>query len=104
MADPSFRIAIIGAGQVGGAVAYALILRSFASELLLVDVDLARRDAQVHDLSDVTYSSNSNTRVKAASHHEAGQCDIIVITAGSKYFIGEKHIKAIGLNDFYFTL
>lgn len=98
MADPSFRIAIIGSGQVGGAVAYALILRSFASELLLVDVDLPRRDAQVHDLSDVTYSSNSNTRVRAANYHEASQCDIIVITAGSKYFIGEKHIMILRLD------
>lgn len=91
MANSSFRIAIIGSGQVGGAVAYALIIRSFASELLLVDVNVARRDAQVHDLSDVTYSSNSDTRVRAANHHEAGQCDVIVITAGSKYFMGENH-------------
>lgn len=81
---PNSRIAIVGVGQVGGAAAYALILGSVASELLLVDVKVSLRDSQVLDLSDVAYSSNSRTRVRAATFQEAGQCDIVVITAGSK--------------------
>lgn len=87
--QPISRIAIIGVGQVGGAAAYALILGSVASELLLVDIKVTLRDSQVRDLTDVAYSCNSKTRVRAATHHEAGQCDIVVITAGSKYSIGK---------------
>lgn len=83
------RIAIVGVGQVGGAAAFALVFASVASELLLVDIDVGLRDGQVRDLSDVAYTCNSNTRVRAATHHEAGQCDIVVITAGSKYTIGK---------------
>lgn len=49
------RIAIIGAGDVGAAVAYALILNTIAAELLLVDVDEVKRNGQVQDLSDATY-------------------------------------------------
>jgi len=49
------RIAIIGAGDVGAAVAFALILNPLAGELLLVDVDEVKRDGQVQDLSDATY-------------------------------------------------
>ncbi|KAL5344864.1 hypothetical protein ACLOAV_010261 [Pseudogymnoascus australis] len=90
---PIFRIAIVGVGQVGAAAAYALILGSVASELLLVDVKVDLRDGQVRDLSDVAYSRNSGTRVRAATHHEAGQCDIVVITAGSKYSIGQTRIE-----------
>lgn len=82
------RIAIVGVGQVGGAAAYALILSSIASELLLVETDVDLRTGQVCDLTDVAYSSNSGTRVRAASHREAGQCDIVVITAGSKHSLG----------------
>ena len=41
---PTSRIAIVGAGQVGGAVAYALILGSIVCELLLVDVKVDLRD------------------------------------------------------------
>lgn len=83
------RIAIVGAGQVGGATAYALILSSIASELLLVDINTDLRDSQVRDLSDVAYGSNSATRVLAGSYREASQCDVVVITAGSKYTIGK---------------
>jgi L-lactate dehydrogenase len=83
------RIAIVGVGQVGAAAAYALILGSVASELLLVDVKVDLRDGQVGDLSDVAYSINSGTRVRAATYQEASQCDIVVITAGSKYYYGK---------------
>jgi len=87
------RIAIIGVGQVGGAAAYALILASVANELLLVDIDVHLRDGQVQDLSDVAYSINSGTRVRAATYHEAAQCDIVVVTAGSKYTIGQTPLE-----------
>ena len=86
---PSPRIAIIGVGQVGAAAANALILGSVATELVLVDVKVELRDSQVRDLSDVSYSRNSATSVRAGTHHEAGQCDIVVITAGSKYSLGK---------------
>lgn len=91
---PFSRIAIIGVGEVGGAAAFALIISSIAREMLLVDINTTLRDGQVRDLSDVAYSSNSVTRVRAATHHEAGQCDIVVITAGSKSVLGMKSFFA----------
>ncbi|GAB1214605.1 hypothetical protein ATERTT37_003769 [Aspergillus terreus] len=90
---PKPSIAIIGVGQVGGAAAYALILSSIASELVLVDIRSDLRDAQARDLSDAAYTCNSSTRVRAGTHHEARECDIIVITAGSKYSIGETSMQ-----------
>ena len=47
------------------------------------------RDAQVQDLSDATYHGNTSTRVRAAEHAEAGQCDIIIVTAGAAQKKGE---------------
>jgi len=85
----SARIAIVGVGQVGGAAAYALVLGSLACELLLVDNNIELCEGQVRDLSDAAYTTNSSTRVRAANYHEAGQCDIIVITAGSRRTVGE---------------
>ena len=76
------RIAIIGAGSVGATCAYALLLRPIASEILLVDTDEVRLRAQVQDLSDAAFLSN--TKIRASSSIEAGQCNIIVITAGAK--------------------
>jgi L-lactate dehydrogenase len=86
---PESRIAIIGVGQVGAAAAYALIKSSIANELLLVDKNVSLRDGQICDLSDAAYSCNSRTKVRAADYLEAGQCDIIVIAAGSRHTIGK---------------
>ncbi|EFY95245.1 lactate/malate dehydrogenase [Metarhizium robertsii] len=95
---PFSRIAVIGVGEVGGAAAFALIISSIARELLLVDINTTLRDGQVRDLSDVAYSSNSVTRVRAATHHEAGQCDIVVITAGSKSVLGQPNLERVYRN------
>ncbi|KAH7247612.1 lactate dehydrogenase/glycoside hydrolase [Fusarium redolens] len=87
--DSSSPIAIIGVGEVGGAVAYNLTLGSIASELLLVDLDLTLRNAQVEDLSDVAYSTGRSTRVRPATYREPAQSDIVVITAASKHTLGQ---------------
>jgi L-lactate dehydrogenase len=86
--DSRFHIAIIGVGEVGGAIAYNLTLGSIASELLLVDLDLTLRNAQVEDLSDVAYSTGGSIRVRPATYREAAQSDIMAITAASKHKLG----------------
>ncbi|CAC9892924.1 unnamed protein product [Aureobasidium pullulans] len=77
------RIAILGSGEVGSTIAYSLILNPVAGEILLVDPKEDVRDAQVQDLSDATFHGNTSTQVRAGTHKEAGQCDIVVITAGA---------------------
>lgn len=86
------HIAILGAGSVGSAIAYALILNPIAGDILLVDPQEEMRDAQVKDLSDATFHGNTECRVRAGTHKEAGQCDIVVITAGAK----QKKGKVLG--------
>ncbi|KAF3901455.1 hypothetical protein ABW21_db0205902 [Orbilia brochopaga] len=98
MASPdSFStIAIIGAGSVGCTIAHTLMLRRVCAEVRLVDIaeDLCR--AQVQDLQDATYLTN--VRIKYATPQEAGQSDIIVITAGAKQKPGETRLDLIEKN------
>lgn len=89
-------IAIIGAGSVGATCAYALLLRRISSQILLVDPDIPRLNAQVQDLSDAAFLSN--TRVRSATPREAGQCNIVVITAGAKQREGESRRDLIHRN------
>jgi L-lactate dehydrogenase len=92
------KIAIIGAGDVGAACAFSLILNPIAGEILLVDLKTDLRDGQVQDLSDATYRGNTSTRIRAATHKEAGQCDVVVITAGAKQRSGRSslfHIASV---------
>jgi L-lactate dehydrogenase len=86
------KIAIIGAGSVGGTSAYALLLGSVCCELLLVDTKVDVLDGQVRDLSDATCRENSSKCVRAGTYKEAGQCDIVVITTGSRRSIGKLSI------------
>ncbi|KAI8148720.1 lactate dehydrogenase B [Fennellomyces sp. T-0311] len=92
----SSKIAIVGAGSVGATIAYAIMLRNFASEVLLVDVvpDIVR--GQTLDLSDANLVST--TKVRGATSQEAGQANIIVITAGAKQKEGESRTELIDRN------
>jgi L-lactate dehydrogenase len=86
MDQPKLKItiAILGCGDVGATLAYTLILQSVCSEVMLVDPKKELLKGQVHDLSDATYRGESGTKIHAGTHAEAGQADIIVITAGAK--------------------
>lgn len=77
-------IAILGCGDVGSTLAYTLILNPICSEVILVDPKTALLEAQVRDLNDATYRGGSGTKVRAGTHKDAGQADIVVITAGAK--------------------
>jgi L-lactate dehydrogenase len=77
-------MAIIGAVSVHATCAYALLMRRVFSQILLVDTDTSRLqfEAQVQELSDAAFLST--TRVCCATSVEAGQFNIIVITAVAK--------------------
>ena len=87
----SSKIAIVGAGSVGATIAYAIMLRNIASELLMVDVvpDIVR--GQTLDLSDANLVST--TKVRGATSQEAGQANVIIITAGAKQKEGESRTQ-----------
>ncbi|KAJ3334899.1 hypothetical protein HDU93_007073 [Gonapodya sp. JEL0774] len=85
------RVAIVGAGSVGAAIAYACMLRGVPAEILLVDIVEDAVKGQVLDLSDAQFVQN--VKVKQGSFPEAGQSDIIIITAGAKQKPGESRIE-----------
>ncbi|KIW47258.1 hypothetical protein, variant [Exophiala oligosperma] len=95
MASMTSKVAIIGIGQVGAATAYAILQRSLCSELIIVDTKTSLREAQVLDLSDASCCEGSDTQVRIGSYHEAGQCDIVIITADSRRTIGETTIQSL---------
>jgi len=94
------KCAIIGAGSVGAACALSMIYRKVFAEILMVDIDENMCRAQVQDLTDATYTSN--VRIRQGTLKEAGQADIIVITAGAKQKPDETRLNLIEKN--YFVL
>ncbi|KAG0235719.1 hypothetical protein BGW42_004769 [Actinomortierella wolfii] len=101
MANPnekcSSQMAIIGAGSVGASIAFACLMRSVISELLINDYDQKIAEGQVLDLQDAAFVSN--TKVRVATPKECGQADIIVVTAGAKQRPGESRDALVDRNE-----
>lgn len=84
-------IAILGCGEVGATLAYTLLQNPICTEVMLVDPKKELLEAQVRDLGDATYGGRAASKIRAGTHQEAGQADIVVITAGAKQKPGNVH-------------
>ncbi|ORX52357.1 NAD(P)-binding protein [Hesseltinella vesiculosa] len=72
-------VAIIGAGSIGGTVAFGLLETLFGlKELLLVDMSPDIVQAQATDLQDC---AAHDTIVRSATFKEAAKCDLVLLTA-----------------------
>lgn len=97
-ANPSRRgvaashVAIIGAGFVGTSCAFALLSRGTGARVTLTDVNTTKCEGEVLDLQD------GGGNVKVATPQEAGQADVIVITAGRGQREGETRLDLVKAN------
>ncbi|KAI0223823.1 hypothetical protein L0F63_002329 [Massospora cicadina] len=90
------HVAIVGAGSVGSAIAYAIALSKLSVKVLLVDKAVKVCEGQVKDLEDSTFLSP--TCVAMGTMEEAGRADIIIVTAGAKQQPGESRSALVGRN------
>lgn len=88
------RIAIIGTGFVGSTVAYSILQRGSASELILVDADPRRAEGEVMDLSHAL-PFMKNARVSAAPLETVDGADLVVIAAGRGSVPGETRMDLL---------
>jgi L-lactate dehydrogenase len=91
------KIAIIGSGAVGASTAYAIMWKNIAAELMLVDMDEKRCRGEIMDLSDaISFSCTSCLR--QATLAEAGQADIIILSAGVRQKPGQLREELLQVN------
>lgn len=77
------RVGIIGVGNVGSSLAFALASKNSCNEILLKDLRENIVQAMSLDVSQAANAAKSKTVVKAALEaKEFKDCDIVVITAG----------------------
>jgi L-lactate dehydrogenase len=87
------HVAVIGAGFVGTSTAFALLCAAATAHVTLTDVNAEKCLGEVLDLED------GDGRVEMASSQEAGQADIIVITAGRGQREGETRLDLLKANS-----
>src|SRR5258708_28432180 len=77
------RIAIAGAGHVGAALAYELLLQGVAGKIVLIDKDRARAEGEAMDLQHAVPFSYP-TVVRAGRYSDTAGAAITVICAGTR--------------------
>ncbi len=81
---------IVGTGNVGASIAFALInQRTTVHELYLTDLNLQDAEGEAMDLSDALTMAPSYLRIKATDYSVAQDCQICIITAGANQKPGE---------------
>lgn len=76
------KVVFIGAGHVGSHGAYALISQGLAEEIVFIDIDQKKAEAQAVDLYDSSLYLPRHSLVKAGTYKDADDADIIVIAVG----------------------
>ena len=101
------KIGVIGLGAVGKNVAYALILKGLVDELLLVDINEKKVQAECQDLRDAMSYCPYAVDVNVADYSDLGDCDIIVNCVGNMPMLldtmdrlDELHFNIAQVNDF----
>ncbi|HVH42204.1 MAG TPA: L-lactate dehydrogenase [Labilithrix sp.] len=91
------RVAVVGTGSVGVAAAYSLFLRRTASELLLVDKDVAKAEGHAMDLMH-GQALVGHVQVRSARLDELGDAQVVVVTAGKSQKRGETRLDLLRRN------
>ncbi len=87
------KIGIIGSGMVGATAAYAMVMRGVGREIILVDLNKERAQAEADDiLHAVPFAHPLN--VHAGEYEDLAGSQIVVITAGVSQRPGETRPRA----------
>lgn len=98
MHSHSSKVSVIGAGAVGASMAYAMLIRESAREVVLYDVNESKVTAEVLDLAHGTQFTGSSSITGGADISTTANSDVVVITAGAKQNPGQTRLELAGVN------
>lgn len=91
------KVGIVGTGFVGATSAFAIVMRKAASEVVLVDVNNKRAEAEASDILHAVPFLNP-VEVSAGSYKDLRDCKVVVIAAGANQKPGETRIDLLSRN------
>jgi L-lactate dehydrogenase len=95
-ARPTAKVAVVGAGAVGATLAYAVLTRGAAREVVLYDIDTAKVRAEALDLA---HGIQFVPMAHVVGSDDVAACagaDVVVVTAGAKQQPGQTRIDLAG--------
>ena len=91
------KIVVIGAGNVGEAIGYTLMLRRQASDIVLVDLNEKRAKGSALDIAHGTAFSRQS-RIRMGGYEECADAETIIITAGVARKPGQTRLDLAKIN------
>jgi L-lactate dehydrogenase len=91
------KVGIVGCGMVGSASAFALVMRGVGREIVLVDVDRRRAEAEADDIAHAVPFAHPLT-VRAGGYADLVGCRAVVIAAGVAQRPGETRLQLLERN------
>jgi L-lactate dehydrogenase len=91
------KIGIVGSGVVGSTAAYAMVMRGVGREIVLVDKNTQRAQAEADDILHAVPFAHS-LQVRAGDYPELTGCQVVVITAGTAQKPGETRMDLLARN------
>ena len=91
------KVGIIGSGFVGATAAYAMVMRGVGREIVLVDVNKERAQAEADDILHAVPFAHP-IRVRAGDYSDLEGSRVVVITAGANQKPGETRLQLLSRN------
>jgi L-lactate dehydrogenase len=96
------KVSIVGAGMVGSAAAFAMVLRRLANEIVLVDVNEALALSQAEDILHAT-PVTSPVKVSSGDYTAIADSAVIVLACGVSQRPGESRLQLLQRNEAIFA-
>ena len=91
------KVGIVGAGSVGAATAFALMMRGVARKITLVDVDSQKAFAEATDIAHAAPFAYAN-KIKSGDFEDLCGCEVVIVTAGANQKKGETRTDLLERN------
>jgi L-lactate dehydrogenase len=91
------KVAIIGAGMVGSAAGFALILKGIAKELVFVDLDEARARAEAEDIAHAVPFA-APAVVRHGGYADIAGAGVVILACGVSQKPGESRLALLERN------
>jgi L-lactate dehydrogenase len=95
--EAQVKVAIIGAGMVGSAAGFALILKGIAKELVLVDIDAARARAEAEDIAHAVPFA-APAAVRHGGYADIAGAGVVILACGVSQKPGETRLALLERN------
>jgi L-lactate dehydrogenase len=91
------KVGIVGSGLVGSTAAYAMVMHGIGREIVLVDRDAARAEAEANDITHAVPFAHP-LRIRAGGYADLADSRVVIVSAGVGQKPGETRLHLLQRN------